>query len=84
MFATLVDFESGGAFEQEGSGAGGEFQYVRGNYNSLKEGDKSDGCSNKTSLYITCLVIFSILEGLMLDVVCNPVFGCSKQRVKSS
>ena len=29
--------------------------------------DKSDGCSKKTSLYITCLVSLIILEGLMLD-----------------
>ena len=49
----------------------------------MLQGDKSDGCSKKTSLYITYLVMFIILEDLMLDVVCNPVFGC-KQRVKAS
>ena len=49
-----------------------------------QRGQKSDGCSKKTSLYITCLVMFIILEGLMLDVVCNPVSRWSKQRVKSS
>ena len=32
----------------------------------ILEGDKSDGCSKNTSLYITCLVLFVILEDLML------------------
>ena len=40
---------------------------MRGNYKSLRKGDKSDGCSKKTSLYISCLVLFIILEDLMLD-----------------
>ena len=39
--------------------------------------------SKKTPLYITRLVMFIILEGLMLHVVCYPVLRCSKQRVKS-
>ena len=63
-----------------GGGKGGEdgaFQDVRGNYKSLK-GDKPDGCSKKTSLYIICLVMFTILEGLMLHAVCNPVFRCTR------
>ena len=46
--------------------------------------DKSDGFTKNTSLYTFCLVRFAILEGLMLDVVCHPVFGCSKQLVNSS
>ena len=50
----------------------------------LLEGDKSEGCSKKTSLYITCLVMFIIVENLMLDVVCNAIFGCGKQRVEAS
>ena len=52
-----------------------------GNYKPLK-GNESDGCSKKTPLYITRLVMF-ILEDFMLHIVCNPVFRCSKQRVKS-
>ena len=47
------------------------------------EGDESDGCSKKTPLYITRLVMFIFLEGWMVHVVCNPVLRCSKQRVKS-
>ena len=31
----------------------------------LLKGDKSDGWGNKTSLYITCLILFIILEYLM-------------------
>ena len=46
--------------------------------------DKSDGCSKKTPLYITCLILFSILEDLMLDVVRITILGCGKQRVKAS
>ena len=38
---------------------------MRGNYKSFKE--KSDGCSKKTSLYITCLVLYIIVEDVMLD-----------------
>ena len=51
----------------------------------LLKADKSDGCSKKTSLYITCLVLlFIILEYLMLDVVCSAIVGCGKRRVKAS
>ena len=49
---------------------GGTFQYVRGKQYILK-GDKSGRCSKKTPLYIICLVMFTILEGLMLDAVCK-------------
>ena len=38
----------------------------------ILKGDKPDGCSKKTCLYIICLVMFTILEGLMLDAVCKP------------
>ena len=50
----------------------------------ILKGHKSDGCSKKTSVYIICLVMFTFLEGLMLDAVFNPVFRWSKQLVKSS
>ena len=63
---------------------GGTFQYVRGNYKSSEKGDKPDDWSNKTSLYIIWLVMFSILERLMLDAACNLVFKGSKYCVKSS
>ena len=68
-------------FEQEGSGGRGG----GGGLNMCADlkGDESDGFSKKTSLYITRLVMFIILECLMLYAVSNPVFGCSKQRVKS-
>ena len=46
--------------------------------------DKSDDFRKKTSLYITCLVLFIILEDLKLDVVCNTIFRCGKERVKAS
>ena len=48
--------------------------------------DKSGGCSKETSLYITCLVqvLFITLEDLVLDEVCNTIFGCGKQHVKAS
>ena len=66
----------GEAFEQEGSGGagagrgGGEtLQYVRGNYTSLKGTNKSDGCSKKTSLYITCLVLFTEYYSSRFDVI---------------
>ena len=39
---------------------------MRGNYNPSIEGDKSGGCSKKTPLYITRLVMFIFLEGLVL------------------
>ena len=74
---------SGGAFKQEGSGAGGGDHFNMCAETIILEGDESDGCSKKTPLYITRLVMFIFLEGLMLHVVCNPVFRCSKQRVKS-
>ena len=75
----------GRAFEQEGSGAGGGERDtpICARKVLLLKGDKSDGCSKKTSLYITCLVLFIILEDLMLDVVCNTIFGCGKQRVNN-
>ena len=75
----------GRAFEQEGSGAGGGERDtpIRARKVYLLKGDKSDGCSKKTSLDITCLVLFIILEDLMLDVVCNTIFGCGKQRVNN-
>ena len=47
----------------------------------MLKGDKSDGCSKTTSLCITCLVLFIIVEDLMLHVVCNAIFGCGKERV---
>ena len=40
--------------------------------------------SKKTSLYITCLVLYNILEDLVLDVLCNAILRCGKERVKSS
>ena len=78
MFTTLVDLISGGAFEQEGSGGRGGGASI-----SIYERDESDGCSKKTPLYITRLVMTFFLEGLMFHAVCNPVFMCSNQRVKS-
>ena len=39
---------------------------MRGNYKPVK-GIISDGYSKKTSIYITCLGLFIILEDLMLD-----------------
>ena len=50
-------------------GADETLQNVRGNYKSLKKGDKSDDCGKKTSLYIACLVLFIIPKDVMLDVV---------------
>ena len=72
-----------------GGGAGGTPQYGRDSSICarnvlLLEGDKSDGCSKKTPLYITCLVLLITLEDLMVDVVCNTIFRCGKQRVKAS
>ena len=64
----------GGACEQEGSGGGDISICARKLY--ILIGDKSDGCSKKISLYITRLVLFIILEGLKLDVVCNTIFRC--------
>ena len=36
----------------------------------ILKGDKTDGCSKKTSLYVTCLVLFIILHG-RFDVRCG-------------
>ena len=63
-------------------GGGGEHFNMRAETMNPK-GDECDGCNKKTPLYITRLVMFIILKGLMLDAVCNPVLRCSKQRVKS-
>ena len=61
----------GEAFEQEGSGekegGGGRDTSICARILKILEGDKSDGCSKKTSLYITCLVFFINLKDLMLD-----------------
>ena len=69
----------GGALEQEGSGggrgrgAGGTLQYVRENYKSF-ERKKSDGCSKNTSLKITCLLLFIIVEDFFFDVIIASKF----------
>ena len=68
-----------------GRGGGAHFNMCAETLNPFNiKGDNSGSCIKKTSLYITCLVTFIVLEGLMLDVVCNPVLRCSKQRVEAS
>ena len=76
----------GGSFEQEGSGGagGGRNTSICARKLKILEGDKSDGCSNNTSLYIFCLVLFIFLAGLMLGVVYNTIFRCGIQRVTGS
>ena len=50
---------------------------------STLKGGKFDHCRKKTCLYVTCLVLFIILEGLMLYVVCNTIFRCGNERVEA-
>ena len=48
-------------------GAGGLDTSVCARKLHIPEGDKSDGCSRETSLFITCLVLYVILECLISD-----------------
>ena len=50
-------------------GAGGRNTPICARKLEILEGDKSDGCSKDTSLYITCLVTFIFLADMMLAVV---------------
>ena len=89
MFTTLRQvLNLGGAFEQEGwrrgKGSGGRDTSICARKLHILKGDKSYGCSRNTSLYITCLVLFIIVEELILDVVCNGMFRCGEERVKAS
>ena len=47
----------------------------------ILKGNKPDDFSKKTCLFITCLVLFIILEDLMLDVECNAIYRCGKNIV---
>ena len=79
--------KSWGFYEQQGSmkgeggggeGGGGPDNLICARKLSILKGDKPDDWSNKTSLYIIWLVMFTFLEGLMLDAAWNPVLKCSK------
>ena len=64
-----------GAFEQEGSGGGGEgtgrtAHSARGNYKSF-QGDKSDGCRRNASLYILPAWYYRSLFSSRFDVRCG-------------
>ena len=56
---------------KRGGGGGGGLICPRKLY--ILKGDKLDGNSMKTPIYIICLVMLIILEGLVFDAVCNPV-----------
>ena len=64
--------------KRDRGGGGRAFQCVRGNNKP-----NVTVAASKKPLFITRLVMFIFVEGLMLHVVCNPVLRCSKQRVKS-
>ena len=64
----------GGGGGEGGAGVGRRDISICARKLEIFKGDKPDDCSKKTSLYIICLVMFTILEGLMLGAVCNPVF----------
>ena len=60
---------------------GGHFNMCAETKLKTLEGDESDRCSKKTPLFVTCLVMYSILEGLIFRIVCNTVLRCSKHSV---
>ena len=68
--------------DRGGKGGGGRDTSICARKLSILQGDKSDDCGKKACLYITCLVLYIILKGLMLYVVCNAIFRCGIERVK--